>query len=295
MKRNVNVWASFFGAIVAAIAAEAHAQEAVDERRLTELLHPYYLSEAARYEFSLDGTASTRLKLVRTPVMSWTGHEQGGLSSGDVFVWTHNGRAELIGCIGSLPRDDSLRMVFHEFHALSVDPLPAVQVANEEWKPEKPGVELTQVKDAPLPAARREQRLAQMRSIARDFGARMQSPTGEEELLRMLPQPIYRYVSKNNDPDDMAVFAFVWSVGTDPELLLLIESRKTDEGYRWHFAPVRFNYRDLALDHRGIEVWNVGRHGNRPGEPYVTRWASSVTVPDLQKQEEAIKNTASDN
>lgn len=264
-----------------AFSGTARAQGAVEERRLQELLRPFYLEQAGRYEFMLEGT---KLELVRTPVMSWTGQET-GFSSGDIFVWMRNGRAEVIGCIGSLARpDDDSRFVFHEFHALTLKPLRPLQVANQEWAPESPGVDLQVIADAPEPAERASQRLLQMRSLARDFSARMTAPAGSKERLRMLPQPICRNEPPEGDRTDGALFAYVWAVGTDPELLLLLESLPTDEGYRWHYAPVRFTYRPIALDHRGKEVWQVGIHHSDqlPRAPYVTRGSGITTIDELE-------------
>jgi hypothetical protein len=273
--------------LLLALVGSSRAQEALDERQLKELLHPFYLAEAGRYEFTLDGTPKTKLDLVRTPVLSWTGLES-GLTSGDLFVWTRGGRAEVVGCIGSLPRNDATRLVFHEFHALTLEPLPAVQVSNQQWTPEKPGADLRVIVDAPEPAERRPQRLAQMRSIAREFSARMQAASGNEDRMRLLPQPIFRNEASHGEQRaDGAIFAFVWTIGTDPELLLLIESRPTADGYRWHYAPLRFTNRTVALDHKGVEVWKVGRHDSirMPSEPYITRLTGATTIAELQNRD----------
>jgi hypothetical protein len=270
-------------AFTMALVRSASAQEAVKERRLQELLHPYYLEEAGRYKFTLDGTAATELELIRTPVMSWTGQES-GLTSGDIFVWTRDGRAEVIGCIGSLPISDGSRRIFHEFHALTVAPLPALRVADQEWAPERPGVELEVIAEAPEPASRPEQRMVQMRSLAREFETRMTASAVNEARLRLLPQPIYRQESADNSRTDGALFAFVWTLGTDPEVLLLLESGATDEGYRWHYAPVRFTHRPVALEHRGKEVWTAGAHNSvrMPKEPYITRLTGVATIDQLE-------------
>src|SRR4051794_8209544 len=78
-------------------------------------LHEVYLEEASEYEFSLDTEKRQGLELRREPVMNWT---SGGDYHGDVFVWTHRGRAAIVGCIFSAPQGEGERRVMHEFHSL---------------------------------------------------------------------------------------------------------------------------------------------------------------------------------
>jgi hypothetical protein len=77
--------------------------------------------------------------------------------------------------------------------------------------------------------------------------------------MRLLPQPIYRYEISDEDPTlvDGAVFAFVWTAGTDPEALLVIEARRTDQGIRWFYAPARFTNCEAWLQYRGKPVWRA--------------------------------------
>ena len=90
------------------------------EKQLSKILHPFYQREAANYEFFLDEERKKKLALRPQPVMHWTAGEY----TGDLFVWTHSGRPEVIGCIGSGKRTGTKRNVFHEFHSLSTGPLP---------------------------------------------------------------------------------------------------------------------------------------------------------------------------
>ncbi len=201
------------------------AAEAPEKTELAKALQSLYRREAAEYEFALDSARKEKLKLLEKPVMSWTG-QNAGFVSGDVFVWTRNGRAEVIGCIGSLPGETS-RGVFHEFHALTDKPLPEVEIATgRRWRPRQPGVITKPVPGAAVPGATGARRMLEMRNLARQFTSRMQARSGEERL-RLLPQPIYRYDTKslaasNLPVSDGAIFAYVWTRGTDPEFLLLL-------------------------------------------------------------------------
>ena len=52
-----------------------------------------------------------------------------------------------------------------------------------------------------------------------------------------------------------ALFAFVQ--GTDPEVLLLIESRRDDAGAAWKYGLARMTSRALAARHNDQEVWTA--------------------------------------
>ena len=75
----------------------------------------------------------------------------------------------------------------------------------------------------------------------------------------MLPQPLYRYESTDPDVLDGALFALVTSAGTDPEIMLLLESRTASSGPQWVFGAGRFSDMSLWLSHEGHEVWSAIR------------------------------------
>jgi hypothetical protein len=79
-----------------------------------------------------------------------------------------------------------------------------------------------------------------------------------------LPQPLFRYGDDGKEVVDGALFAYVWTTGTDPEFLLLLECRNTPQGMQWQFAPMRFTLRPLRLEHQGKEVWRVEAHQEPP-------------------------------
>ena len=112
---------------------------------------------------------------------------------------------------------------------------------------------------APAPAASAAQRAVQIRALAREFSGRSLSDTGQAWELRLLPRPLYRYESTDPDVIDGAVFALVSSAGTDPEIILLLEARKTPEGPRWVYGAARFSDMSLWLKHKDQEVWSAIR------------------------------------
>jgi hypothetical protein len=83
------------------------------------------------------------------------------------------------------------------------------------------------------------------------------SDQGQAWDLRLLPQPLYRDES-TADPDILegALFALVSSAGTDPEIILLLEARKSPSGAQWFYGAARFSDMNLWLKHKGNEVWS---------------------------------------
>jgi hypothetical protein len=98
-----------------------------------------------------------------------------------------------------------------------------------------------------------------MRDLARRFSASVQRQNSKWEM-RLLTQPIYRYETSDESAAivDGAIFAFVWTAGTDPEVLVAIEARNTEKGVRWFYAPARFTNCEAWLQYQGKEVWRAG-------------------------------------
>jgi hypothetical protein len=103
------------------------------------------------------------------------------------------------------------------------------------------------------------------------FAAEMHSlaPEGvvERQTLRLLTNPVFRYSSRPQKIADGAIFAFV--VGTDAEVLLLVESRAEKNKGRWQYALARLNRDELSASFHDREVWRVsgGVYGERD-KPY---------------------------
>jgi hypothetical protein len=225
-----------------------------------------YTAEAAGYTIYRDASRKETLELRREPVYIWSNQVRDG-SYGAVYVWTSRGRAEVIGTVFSLPTDGPSargpnRDLCHELHSLSVSVLDVSRSPRaNRWTPRAPGVELTPIPGAPPPAPSAAQRLAQMRTLAREFSATTRDMNDRQWDLRLLPQPLYRYESTDPDVLDGALFAFVTSAGTDPEVILAIEARKPSGGGEptWRYAVARFTDLDLRSRHKGTVVFTADR------------------------------------
>ncbi|MEZ6129486.1 MAG: hypothetical protein R3C59_12455 [Planctomycetaceae bacterium] len=210
--------------------------------------------------------------LQQEPLMKFASE---GTTFGSVYVW-HDAdqRLAMIGTIGSLPIQN-VNVEFVELHLLkpaAIQPVPFTGFPAKTWTPEIEDLTLRPLSNAPAVAAAERSRLTQMRNLARQFAAEM-THDGRTNQLRLLPQPLYRYADSTQKRDG-ALFAFVWDTGTDPELILRIESVPTEGNPQWHYQPIRFTWRQLALNHNDVTVWQVeefrGRDAPKQTTPYIT-------------------------
>jgi len=221
----------------------------------TEYLRAEYLTDAEKYEFGSGDEQAQRLELVAKPVMTWANDDDW---SGDVFVWMHKGQPAVIGSILAGPAGTANRNVFHEFHLLAEKPIAGADLqTHRRWQPAE-GLVRTIITDAPKPAANAPARLTQMRQLSREFSAHMEASGAWE--LRLLTQPLFRYGDAHGSVVDGALFAYVWTKGTDPEVILMLECHKTDAGLAWLYAPVRFSNRSVWMRRQAREIWRVESH-----------------------------------
>lgn len=216
-------------------------------------LEQTYREQAASYKIFRDQEQSQQLVLSSAPVYKWTDAQAQGNTGGLVFIWTWRGKPEAIAAIFSNPVGTQHRRITHEFHSLSTKTL---RPATSDWRPES-GIQSTLVPSAPEVARTRTARLVQMRSLARRFTGNTIDREGQRWEMRFLPQPLFRQTATEDDDEllDGAVFAFVTSELTDPEVILRLESTRTNEGYRWSYSLVRFSGFRTYVRYNGEELW----------------------------------------
>lgn len=219
-----------------------------------EKLQAMHLQEGARWQMFLDKDRHTKAVLNTKPIYIWTNPLRSHGQHGSVFVWTHRGRPVVVGSIFSHPELER-RMICHEFHSLSEGPLlPERGPGEERWEPKAP-VKMLPLVGAASPDTSPARRLLQMRSLAREFTAHSIDYMEERWELRLLSQPLYRYEKPEGEVLDGALFAFVTSAGTDPEVVLVLESRQMGEKPAWYYRAIRFSDSNLYVQHRGKEIW----------------------------------------
>lgn len=207
------------------------------------------ITKVADAEHFFLGPDRIPLKFEREPVLRWPNPTR-GIPDGATFVWTLDGRPEAIGCVLSQ------NCMWHDFHSLSSSKLVAEYNGRAIWQTQKAGIEFAIFPKAPQPADSTVKRLLQMKELARRFACRL-SNGGNGEELRLLPRPIYRYQVDRADLMDGALFAYV--VGTDPEVVLVLEAARHDGESQWQYALSRRTPGALEADLDGQRIWTVPR------------------------------------
>jgi hypothetical protein len=193
------------------------------------------------------------------PVLRWRNVARGQVGEAMMVVWAHNGRPVAMASIYPW-----LGMMSHEFDSLSRgNKVIARQGDRVIWSPQTAGVEFKNVPGSPKPARTPAERLRQMKAIAERFKATMtgwQADNSDQEALRLLPRPLYRYDlsnAKDRDPKllDGALFGYV--MGTDPEVVLMLEAIGTAEKAEWQYALVRSTSGGLEVKLGNEVVWTA--------------------------------------
>ena len=212
-----------------------------------------FKSDAAEYMIRLVSRPKEKLIIHDEPLLHWTNPARTG-EDGAVFVWMLDGRPEVIGSVFTYRLPTVIRRK-HEYHSLAAGPLRAEYRGQRVWAPTAAGVTFQPIPGAAEPASSSRQRMSQMKALARDFSANMTDEAGQKSDLRLMSQPLIRYEPKNQATIDGALFSF--SLGTDPEVILLLEARNEKGKSLWQFACARYHYVDLKAYYKEKEVWHA--------------------------------------
>ncbi len=221
---------------------------AADELDLPAIAEMHF-KEAAGYSMTIEGV-SQPLELQKHPIFKWQNIIGQGGQLGAIYVWTLDGRPEVIGSMFS-QAENGERNVIHEFHTLAQTTLNVERPKDvkRQWVP-KGTLAIRPLERAPAVAETAARRLTQMRALANEYSAFTQVDNERIEL-RLATKPLIRYQPTRADILDGALFAYLSSAaGTDPEVLLMIEARHADAkstDWTWHIGIVRFTERDLVV------------------------------------------------
>jgi hypothetical protein len=193
----------------------------------------------------------------------------------DATVWRmgDRGRPDVLVAM-EITRKQDTHLLNYEFLSLTGRPL-ALSSGPFTWKPMAGMLQWKSLPDGPVPADKEQLRGLQMRKLAQRFSG-TELYHGERSELRMLPQPIDRYVPGKQPNSDAAMFAFVY--GTNPEIVLFIET----DGSAWSFAAGRLSAAASWLMLDGKEVWQQEAvKAPDPMSPYVSN-RHPVVLPSAE-------------
>lgn len=205
----------------------------------------------ARYTVRSADPDRVAFPLHAEPVLRFT-NTVGQTFDGAVFVWTGGGgRTE--AAVQVFQRRDGIWI--QELISLSTRPLVAANLVEPAWMPTVAGVAFADIPGAPTPAATPEQRLAQIRALARRFTIDDNFQRKSWQRLRMLARPLLRYGDPEGEPIDGALLGYVLT--TDPEAFLMLEARADGGMTRWRYALARMTTYPLRARLDAQAVWSV--------------------------------------
>ncbi|MBC7856646.1 MAG: hypothetical protein IAF94_24720 [Pirellulaceae bacterium] len=201
--------------------------------------------------------------------LRWANNARGS-EDGMTLLFIHEGRPLAAACV--YPWAKRLE---HDFESLSRGKIVAKRDGAVVWQPQQAGVTFADLPGAPAPEGTRTQRLRQMKGLADKFKATMlgwKVDSTDREELRLLTRPLYRYEPKEgSDLMDGAVFAFV--MGTDPEVILLLEAVKDKGAAKWQYGFARRTSGELEARLGETVVWKAARFPTQNDQrlPHFTR------------------------
>jgi hypothetical protein len=219
-------------------------------------------------------SADSKTSLRPQPVLRWRNVARGQAGEAMMVIWCQHGRPEVMASI--YPWEGRLH---HEFGSLSrAAKLVGRDKSAVVWTPNAPGVKFEDIPDAPEPAEAPACRLRQMKSLAERFRATMTGWKGDNsdrEEMRLLPRPLYRYDLKDSEEaipnlQDGALFGFV--MGTDPEVVIVLEAVSRDGRSLWQYAFARATSGGLEARLDGKVVWVAEKYPATAGptNPQIT-------------------------
>jgi hypothetical protein len=140
--------------------------------------------------------------------------------------------------------------ISYEFSSLTTTPF-SLRSDDMDWSPTGTRFEFKPIPKAQAPEATPQGRLRQLREMSRRFASN-EEVNKEKFELRLLPTPVDRYTPSSAERADGAIFFF--TLGTNPEVVLLIES----DGKEWSYAAGRMTGAQvvvLTLD--GALAWEA--------------------------------------
>ena len=188
-------------------------------------------------------------ELVSTPVFRYS-DERRNMLDGTLWRWGTTGRPVALMKVELYPTAGRGTRWVHCLASLSDELIEVKLDPRRTYRTTEPGITMERISDGPEPAEVATRRLLQMKRLARQFNATIWNAEDNSDQMRLLPTPICRYSDPEAGLIDGAVFGF--TMGTNPDVLLVIEAHASDESPEWRFGCA-------CMTSAGIEVRFEGR------------------------------------
>ena len=183
-------------------------------------------------EITIGKDGTDKLVRVDEPIQRWS-NPLVRIVDATVFLWMRDGRPAVVSQVADVTDEG----VWQEFQSLTTEPLLGTRDGGSYWTPTAAGIKWERAPTTEAPAATPELRRVQMRKIAEKFRVADLFEFKEPNQLRLLATPLYRYSAPKVGVRDGALFSY--ALGTDPEVLLLIEAQQESNAAAWKVAFAR--------------------------------------------------------
>jgi hypothetical protein len=201
----------------------------------------------------VDGASERPIKLVSEPVLRFSDPDRLH-SDGTLWVWGDRGRPRAFSEV--FLKDDSEKVLYHGVTSTADGPLVGRKKQRTIWSPRRAGIDFAVLPDAPQPLPSSRDRRVQMKRLAKRFTAYEVFPEDRRSELRLLTSPVHQY--EDQEAGILDGGAFVLALGTNPELILLLEARGADGAdARWNYAVARRGNAPLFVEIDGKPVWEA--------------------------------------
>jgi len=221
---------------------------------------------AAQYALTSADSPQRAFKFHDTAAMRFSNPVSGTID-GALYLWTNHGRPQALLKFFTFNN----KSYSHAWLSLSESNIVAERGGKVVWSPTQPGIEFREVPGAPQPAETAAERSRQMKALSSRFSATYTAThLGSRPFeLRNLTQPLLRYETDDDYHADGALFGYVQS--TTPVGLLLLESRPTPDGRRWHYAYSSLVTGPVTARYQDQEIFSLERDAasTDPKQPFV--------------------------
>lgn len=194
--------------------------------------------------------------LVPTPVFRYSDEER-FIPDATLWVWTRDARPVAFQKVEGNDHGGGKQWTIC-FASLSEGLIRVRWPHGRPYAAQTPGVTFNPIPGAEPPAANARSRILQIKAIKERFAGRLgvdaNGKNGAE--TRTIAKPIFEYA----DPDSKLPLGAIFGMsatGTNPDLLLLIEARRDEDGkWRWEYAHARMTSASLIVRLDDADVWS---------------------------------------
>jgi hypothetical protein len=212
------------------------------------------------------GDDRIRAELVKQPVFRYSDQPRNILDA-TLWVWQIEGRPLAFQKVEVYRTKAGISSWLYCFASLFPGIIAAEWEVGEQWEAKKAGIEPKIISGGPPVAASKAARLLQMKQLSRRFSVIIHDDIAKsQEHLRLLPQPLHQYGEVNTTSLEGVVFGFAAN-GTNPDSLLLVQVRPSDETLVWEYAFVQMTTGGLTAELDKTVVWTAPYRVPNPRVP----------------------------